>query len=326
MAKIKYYYDTETCRYERVKVSTFDLLINAIGLLFICLLIGFGFSLLYSKYFPSQQELRLMKENEDLLFSYDLVRKELSQINQMVAEIQKRDDNIYRVIMEADPLPREVRSAGAGGIQKYEELLEGRLTRKDLIISTLSKVDKVKRQLYIQAKSYDEVSEMATDKAQMLASIPAIQPVSNKDLFRFASGYGVRIHPIHKIKMMHWGCDFSAPQGTPIYATGDGKVELSGSEGDGYGIQVVIDHGFGYKTRYAHMSVTSVRRGQTVKRGQKIGEVGNTGQSVAPHLHYEVEYKGRKVDPIQFFANDLTPEQYDTMLKMATLENQALGY
>ncbi|MCS6833478.1 MAG: M23 family metallopeptidase [Flammeovirgaceae bacterium] len=325
MAKIKYYYDTETCRYERVKVSYLDITINAIGLLFFCLLLAFGLSLAYSKYFPSQREASLIKENEELILAYKLMQKELETIQKMMEELQHRDDNIYRVIFEAEPIPSDIRIAGIGGSKKYQDLMDKGLSQEQLIISTLEKIDKMKRQMYIQTKSYDEIIDLATNKAEMLASIPAIQPLFNEDLTRFASGYGMRIHPILKTKRMHTGVDFSAPQGTPIYATGDGvvtKVEFD----RGYGKFVEIDHGFGYVTRYAHMSKFDVRKGQRVKRGAKIGEVGNTGLSTAPHVHYEVIHNDRPVNPIMYFFSDLTAEQYDKLLKMSSIENQSLGY
>ncbi len=325
MAKIKYYYDTETCRYERVKTSKVDITINAVGILFLCTLIGFGFSLLYAKYFPSRNELKLIKENEDLLYSYELVEKEMESIREMMSTLEERDDNIYRVVFEAEPIPDEIRTAGAGGVRKYQDLIESGLARKELIVSTLDKLEHLKRQMYIQTKSYDEIVDMAKNKADMWSSIPAIQPVSNKELRRLASGYGYRIHPILKVKRMHTGIDFSAPRGTPIYATADGTVEIVNFD-RGYGKQVMIDHGFGYKSRYAHMFKFDVKKGQKVKRGQKIGEVGNTGLSTAPHLHYEIIYNSRKVDPINYFYGELTPEQYDVMLKMSSVENQSLGY
>ncbi|GAB4339587.1 MAG: M23 family metallopeptidase [Flammeovirgaceae bacterium] len=325
MAKIKYYYDTETCRYERVKVSYLDIALNAVGVLFFCILVGFGLSLVYSKYFPSRKEVSLMKENEELLYAYKLLQKEMESIQQMAKSLQERDDNIYRVVFEAEPIPSDVRMAGAGGSRKYQELIDKGLSQEELIVSSLEKIDQLKRQMYIQTKSYDEIVELATNKAEMLASIPAIQPLSNKDLTRFASGFGLRLHPILKTKRMHAGVDFSAPQGTPIYSTGDGvvtKVEFD----RGYGKFVEIDHGFGYVTRYGHMSKFDVRKGQRVKRGFKIGEVGNTGLSTAPHVHYEVIHNDRHVNPIMYFFGDLTAEQYDELLKMSNVENQSLGY
>ncbi|WP_044208128.1 M23 family metallopeptidase [Flammeovirga sp. OC4] len=326
MAKIKYYYDTETCRYERIRTSPFDMFINITGLLFACSLFGFFFSAIYIKYFPSAKEARLQKENADLLYSHKLLQKEVDDVKNVVASLQDRDDKIYRVIFEADPIPNEIRQAGTGGSQKYQDLLDKKLSREDMILGTLSKIDNLKRQMYIQTKSYDEIVDLALNKSEMLAAIPAIQPVDNKDLKRLASGFGMRIHPILKVKKMHAGIDFSAPKGTAIYATGDGKVIKTRKSNRGYGWEIEVDHGFGYVTKYAHMSKFDVKRGQKVYRGQKIGEVGSTGSSTAPHLHYEVIHKKRKVNPIRYFSKDVTADQYATLLEKASVENQSLGY
>ncbi|MEN7546722.1 M23 family metallopeptidase [Rapidithrix thailandica] len=325
MAKIKYYYDTETCRYERIKTSTTDIVINALGLMFLCITFGFIFSLIYSEYFPSSKEVQLIKENEDLLYSYDLLQKEIENTNDMLANLQDRDENIYRVIFEMDPIPMEIRNAGSGGSQKFQDLLDKKLSREKLIHGTLKKVDQLRRKMYIQTKSYDDLVEMAKNKNKLLAAMPAIQPIANKDLKRFASGFGYRLHPILKVKKMHTGCDFSAPKGTPIYATGDGVV-ITVEFNRGYGKQVEIDHGFGYITKYAHMNEFNVKKGQKVSRGQVIGKVGSTGLSVAPHLHYEVIHKGKKKNPVHYFYNDLSPEQFEILVEMASRENSSLGY
>ncbi|MEH0158698.1 M23 family metallopeptidase [Limibacter armeniacum] len=326
MAKIKYYYDTETCRYERIRTSNFDIIINGIGILFLCSVFGFIFSLVYDKYFPSAEEARLRKENDELLYQYELLDDEVQEANQVLAMLQDRDNNIYRVIFEADPIPSEVRTAGVGGSQKYQDLLDKKLSREDLITSSFEKIDNLKRQMYIQTKSYDDITELALNKAEMLSSIPAIQPVDNKNLKRLASGFGMRFHPILKVRKLHTGIDFSADKGTPIYATGNGKVTMAKKSNSGYGWQIEIDHGFGYATKYAHMSKFHVKNGEKVVRGQLIGEVGNTGRSTAPHLHYEVVYKGKKVNPIKYFTKDITPDQYSKLLEQASVENQSLGY
>ncbi len=326
MAKISYYYDTETCRYERVKTSKVDVVLNGLGLLSVCILFGFIISIVRSEYFPSQKEMQLKKENEDLLFSYNLLNKEVENLKKMMGNLQERDDNVYRVVFEAEPIPEQIRIAGAGGSERYQDLIDRKLSHEDLILGTMDKIERLKRQMYIQTKSYDQLFEMAMNKKEMLASIPAIRPISDQNLKRFASGFGYRIHPILKVRKMHTGCDFSAPVGTPIYATGDGTVVKVQRSLKGYGHEIEIDHGFGYVTKYAHMSKFDVRKGQKVTRGQKIGEVGNTGMSVAPHLHYEVIKDGRKIDPTNFFHGDLTPEEYEILLRKASEENQSLGY
>jgi murein DD-endopeptidase MepM/ murein hydrolase activator NlpD len=326
MAKIKYYYDTETCRYERVKTSTFEVGISVLGGLLLCAIFGGIFSLLHAKYFPSKREVELIKENSDLLYAYELLENDVNGLRKMLSSLQDRDDNIYRVIFEADPLPKEVRRAGTGGTQQLQELAERKLQREDIILSVAQKVESLKKQMYVQTKSYDEIAALAKRKTEMLTSIPAIQPLSNKDLKRFASGFGMRIDPILKVRKMHTGCDFSAPKGTPVYATGDGVVVTVESDAQGYGKQIEINHGFGYVTKYAHLSAFDVRLGQKVKRGQQIGKVGSTGKSVAPHLHYEIIYGGKKVDPVNYFHNDVTPEQYNELLRLGELENQSLGF
>lgn len=324
MSKIKYYYDTETCKYERIRVSKWDVFLNVLGFISLVLVAGICLIIVFDTYFESPKAARLKKENEELQFYYDMLSKDMERANDMLTSLQERDNHVYRTIFEAEPIPLSVRNAGVGGVERYKELLEDGLEREELILNTKEKVDKLKRQLYIQTKSYDDLLGMAEDKTEMLAAIPAIQPVSNKELRRLASGFGMRMHPIYKVKMMHPGIDFSAPQGTPIYATGAGKVVTVKSSFTGYGKQVEIDHGFGYTTKYAHMSDFNVKVGQTVERGQCIGYVGNTGTSTAPHLHYEILKDGDKVNPIHFFYQDITAEEYEVLVQLASIENQSL--
>lgn len=324
MAKIKYYYDTETCRYERIKTTKTDVALNLLGFLVVALILAFGISIVYTAYFPSHKELELTAQNQELLYQYELLDKEMNEVSQMLTALQERDDKLYRAIFEADPIPMEMRRGGTGGTKAYKELFTKKTKYGDLMVSTHRRVDNLKKQMYIQTKSYDELVDLVKNKEQMMASIPAIQPVAKKDMTRFASGYGMRVHPIYKVPKMHTGCDLTAPRGTPVYATGDGVVERSGW-GSGYGKVVDIDHGYGYKTRYAHLSKLNCRKGQKIKRGQLIGFVGSTGLSQAPHLHYEVHHKGRPVNPINYFFNDLTPEEYDQMLQLASQNRQPLG-
>ena len=245
----------------------------------------------------------------------------MSKIEVVLDDIQKRDDNIYRTIFEADPIPTSIRKQGFGGINRYKEL-EG-FSNSKIIIETSSKIDQLTKQLYLQSKSFDEIIDLTKDKLSMLASIPAIQPVSNKNLKRMASGYGYRIHPIYKTRKLHTGMDFSAKIGTEIYATGNGKISKVRRSKKGYGNYVEINHGYGYKTLYAHMSKSIVKKGQKVKRGEVIGYVGNTGTSVAPHLHYEVHKNGKKIDPVNFYYNDLSTEEYSKMLEISSQNNQS---
>ena len=272
-------------------------------------------------FFDSPKEKRLKREKEELLLQYKLLNKRIENLNKILADIQDRDDNIYRVIFEAEPIPANIRKAGFGGANRYKEL--EKLSNSELVIETAKKVDVLEKQIYIQSKSFDEIYQMAKEKENMLSSIPAIQPVSNKNLKRMASGFGYRIHPIYKTRKFHKGMDFSAPVGTKVYATGNGVVEKVAKDKTGYGTHVIINHGYGYKTVYAHLSKYLVKEGQKVHRGDLIGEVGNTGTSTAPHLHYEVLKNGKHVNPAYYYFNDLTPEEYDKMLQISSAANQS---
>ncbi|MEM6735586.1 MAG: M23 family metallopeptidase [Bacteroidota bacterium] len=325
MAKIKYYYDTESCRYERIKVSLWDVVLNLLGFLVVSSAIGLGIFFITDHYFESPTKAALRKENEELKLYYDILEKDMQEVSKMLSILEKRDDDIYRVIYGVEPVPEEIRSAGVGGSNRYRELLNKGLEREKLILANLQKIDHLKKQMYIQTKSYDEIVKMAKNKEERLASIPAIQPVSNKKLKRLASGYGMRMHPIYKVRRMHEGTDFSLPTGSPVYATGDGKVVATVSKFNGYGKYIKIKHGFGYQTLYAHLSQFLVRPGQLVKRGQVIGYSGNTGGSTAPHLHYEVIKNGKKVNPINYFYADVSDEEYAEIVRLSAKENQSLG-
>ena len=245
-------------------------------------------------------------------------------MDNMIGALQERDDNIYRVIFEADPIPSTIRQAGVGGTDRYRALREELIVREDLVISTFENIDKLKKQMYIQTKSYDDILQMAKNKSDMLASIPSIQPILNKDLKRLASGYGVRMHPILKVRRMHAGCDFSAPQGTPIFATGNGTVARALHDKTA-GNMIAIDHGYGYLTKYMHMVKFEAKKGQKVKRGDIIGYVGNTGRSKAPHCHYEIWKDKKHINPVNYFYNDVTDEEYDKLLELASRENESFG-
>jgi murein DD-endopeptidase MepM/ murein hydrolase activator NlpD len=275
------------------------------------------------QFFNSPKELMLKRENEQYAIQLDLLNKRVDKLSKVLEDIENRDDNIYRTIFEAEPIPSEVRKAGIGGADRYEDL-KG-YQNSQMIIETAQKIDRLSRELYIQSTSFDEVYRLAKNKAKMLASIPAIQPISNKSLKRIASGFGYRIHPIYKTWRMHTGIDFTAPIGTPIYATGDGVVERKKGKMTGYGKVVVIDHGYGYESLYAHMSKIIVKPGEKVKRGQVIGYVGNTGRSTGPHLHYEIKKNGKPVNPVHFFFQDLTPEEYEKVIEIASRPNQSMS-
>ena len=321
MAKVKYYYDTRTLSYKRIQLSILDKIKRTSLFLLTSIFFGFIMVIVFFQFVDSPKEKKLKREIDYLITNYQLIENKMSQLELVLDDIRHRDDNIYRVIFEAEPIPNSIRKAGFGGINRYAELRG--YSNSKLVEENTKKVDQLTKQLYIQSKSFDEVINLAKNKTDMLASIPAIQPVSNKDLSRMASGYGYRIHPIYKTRKLHTGMDFSAPRGTPIYATGNGEVTKVRRSRRGYGNYVEITHGFGYKTLYAHMSKYIVRKGQKVTRGEIIGYVGSTGTSVAPHLHYEVHKDNRKINPVNFYYNDLTPEEYEKMLELSAQPNQS---
>lgn len=325
MAKIKYYYDTETCKYERVKTRTSDVILNALGFLSLTVVIAIVFIVIWANYFPSPKDLVRENEVKEAQYYLEYFKKEVAALEENVARVENRDDNIYRKVLGAEPIDKSVRDAGVGGADRYADIKEKNVIHSDMIVGLHEQIDKLKRKLYIESKSQDEVVHLAEMKEKQNAAIPAIQPVSNEKLLALASGYGLRIHPIYKVKKMHTGIDFAAAIGTPIYATADGVIEEVSVKFSGYGKMVVIDHGFGYKTRYAHMHDFTVRNGQNVKRGELIGYVGNTGLSTAPHLHYEVMLNNVHINPVHYFFNDLSAAEYEKVIELASIENQSLG-
>jgi murein DD-endopeptidase MepM/ murein hydrolase activator NlpD len=325
MARIKYYYDTETCKYERIKTTSGDIFLNALGLLSLTLAMAVGLVVLYSNYFESPRELLLSNEVKEMEYLYQNLNKEVSKLDNELAHLEHRDDNIYRAVLGAEPIDKSVREAGVGGVDRYEDIKKKDLVHEDFLIKLHERVDKLKRKVYIESKSQDDVIALAENKEKLLAAIPAIQPVANRELIALASGFGMRIHPVYKVRKMHTGVDFAAAIGTPIYATADGIIDKLEVSFSGYGKQLEIDHGFGYRTRFAHMHGFAVRYGQKVKRGDLIGYVGETGLSTAPHLHYEVFVNGIHVNPIHYFFNDLNAKEYEKVIELASIENQSLG-
>lgn len=321
MSKIRYKFDPKTLTYQKTERTFKDLLKKAFSYLFIGLFLA-GL-IIFSAYniWESPKEKILQRENKRIAHQYEILNKKLNFLEEIVDDMRKRDDDIYRVIFEAEPIADNIRTQGYGGVNLYKDLED--MQNSEIVVNSAKKIDLLSRKLYVQSKSYDEVFALAKNKTEMLASIPAIQPISNKDLRRLASGFGYRTHPIYKTKHLHTGIDFSAPTGTEIYATGDGRVVAADKNARGYGNHVVIDHGYGYKTLYAHMARIQARKGQKVKRGDVIGYVGSTGTSTAPHLHYEVIKNGKKINPINFFFNDLTPEEYDEIIELSSQPNQS---
>ncbi|MFN3528335.1 MAG: M23 family metallopeptidase [Bacteroidia bacterium] len=320
MARVKYYYNASKLKYEKVEMSWKRLLLRIFGFLSATAVFAFVIIAIAYTYLDSPKEKQLKREISQLELQYKLMNQKLDLMDKALGDLQNRDDNIYRVVFEAEPIPENTRRAGFSG-NDYRQLQN--YSNSQLMIETANRVNTLAKQLYIQSKSYDEVVSMVKDKSALLAAIPAIQPVSNKDLTRIGSGFGYRIDPIYKTIKMHEGIDFTAPMRTEIYATGDGKVVEIKRLDKGYGNAVIIDHGYGYKTLYAHMSRFNVRLGQKVSRGEVIGFVGNTGKSTAPHLHYEVIKDGVKVNPVNFFYNDISPDQYDLLIQNASIVNQA---
>lgn len=325
MAKIKYYYDTEACKYVRVQTKTGDVILNVLGVVSLTMAMAVGLLLLYSNYFESPKELMLKNEVKEMEFYYQDLKQKVENLDEILAEMSYRDDNIYRVVLGSEPIDKSIREAGVGGAERYKEITSKDISHEDIIVALNESVDKLRRKVYIESKSHDEILELAENKEKLFAAIPAIQPVPKKQTVVLASGYGIRIHPIYKVRKMHHGIDFAAPIGTPIYAAADGTVENVEISFTGYGKKVEIDHGFGYRTRYAHMHMFVVRNGQHVKRGDLIGYVGDTGLSTAPHLHYEVFINGAQVNPIHYFFNDLNPAEYAKIIELASIENQSLG-
>ncbi|MBP5135397.1 MAG: M23 family metallopeptidase [Paludibacteraceae bacterium] len=314
MAKPKYHYNPKTLMYEKVKHSFSYYLKQVLFHLFSSISLGLLFFVAFIFLFDSPREKQLADQNRRLQSQYNLLNKKMDVMQEVLTDIQLRDNNMYRVIYQAEPIPEEVRNAEYVGDAQYKELQNS--SNAELMVNTTKRLDRLAKQLYIQSLSLDEIVELAKQNKERLQCIPAIQPVLNKDLKRTASGYGVRIDPIYQTPKFHAGMDFSATTGSDIFVTGDGTVTFTGWK-QGYGNTVVVSHGYGYETLYAHMSKITARRGAKVKRGETIGEVGNTGKSTGPHLHYEVRYRGNPQNPQNYYFMDLSPQEYDEMLQIS---------
>lgn len=314
MRKVYYIYNPRTRTYDRAYPTVRQRALSILRRLFVGMGLGAGCFLMLLLLFgsPSEKELRI--ENSRLLAQYNVLSHRIDESLRVLQDIEQRDDNLYRVVLQADPVSDALRGAGYGGTNRYEHLRD--MANATLVINTTSKLDLLNRRLYIQSRSFDEVVELCKGHDEMLRCIPAIMPVANKNLRQTASGYGMRIDPIYKTAKFHAGMDFSANIGTPVYATGDGTVTKAGWE-TAYGNLIRVDHGFGYVTWYAHLSKCRVRPGQRVVRGEVIGEVGNTGKSTGPHLHYEVRLKGKVQNPVNYYFMDLSAEDYDRMIQLA---------
>ncbi len=314
MRKVYYIYNPQTKTYDRIYPPFRQLALSILRRLFIGMGLGAGSFIILLLIFGSPSEKELRKENSQLLAQYNVLSRRLDEAMGVLQDIQQRDDNLYRVIFMADPVSPAIRQAGYGGTNRYEQLMD--MANSKLVINTTQKMDVLSKQLYIQSKSFDDVVAMCKNHDQMLKCIPAIQPISNKDLRKTASGYGTRIDPIYGTTKFHAGMDFSAHPGTDVYATGDGTVVKMGWE-TGYGNTVEIDHGFGYRTRYAHLQEFRTKLGKKVVRGEVIAGVGSTGKSTGPHLHYEVHVKGQVVNPVNYYFMDFSPEDSDRLIQIA---------
>jgi murein DD-endopeptidase MepM/ murein hydrolase activator NlpD len=322
MRKIKYYYNTHTLRFEKLITPFRVMLLRIFGFIAAALVTAFIIVVIAFEYLDSPKEKILKAENYAMKENYQILNARLNELQKKMIELERRDNDVYRAIFEADPIPDSARileMERSKELQYVETLGESELAR-----SLADQLNNLSGRLAYQVKSYGEIDNMLKNKEKLLAGIPAIQPVSNKNLTRIASGFGNRIDPVYKVSKFHAGLDFTAPQGTPIYATADGRVTTAGASSGGYGVHVVINHGYGYETLYGHMVRVKARVGQIVKRGEVIGWVGNTGKSTGPHCHYEVHKNKSPIDPIYYFYNDLTPAQFDMLLKLAASGNQSL--
>lgn len=322
MKKIKYFFNTHTLRFEKVEVPFRVRLLQSIGFIVASIVTAIIIVILIFQYIDSPKEKLLRQQNEAYKANYSVLQDRVNQLELQMVELENRDNEVYRSIFEADPIPDSARLKEMEAKKEFRAIQN--LSSTELTDNMTSQLNKLSLRVSFQDASYLEINNLVKNKEKLLKAIPAIQPVSNKDLKRIGSGFGSRIDPIYKNIRMHAGIDFTAPAGTPIYATADGVVEAAGFSSDGYGNKVVINHSFGYQTLYGHMFKVIARNGQSVTRGQVIGYVGSTGKSTGPHCHYEVRKRGIKVDPIYYFYNDLTPEQFDRILKAAANNKQSL--
>jgi len=314
MAKKKFHFNPETLSYEQIEhtIAHFlkQLLIHALS----GVSLGAVFFFIFVSTIQSPEEKQLSEEKRNMQAQYKVLDRQFDEVQSVLSDLQQRDDNLYRVVFQADPIPLSVRRGTSANTEYYQQLLD--MTNSEIVVSTTQKLNELKKELYIQSKSYDDIVVMAKNKESMLQCLPAIQPVLNKNLTRMASGYGWRIDPVYHTRRFHEGMDFTAPIGTDIYATANGTVQSAGWQ-QGYGNCVQVNHGYGYVTLYGHMSSIKVRIGQPVKRGEVIGLVGSTGKSTGPHLHYEVHYRGQVMNPQNYYYLDLSPAEYDRMVQMS---------
>jgi murein DD-endopeptidase MepM/ murein hydrolase activator NlpD len=322
--KVKYYYDTENLAYHKIKPKKAKSLGYAALFLIASALFGFlcFIVLLNTPYFETPKDKSQARTIENLKLNYKILDKKIDELDAVLANVEDRDNNIYRVYFNNAPISQMPKKKGIITQERFKELLSS--NNEQLVSNTTDRVDMISKRLVIQSKSLDEILKLSKAKEKFLASIPAIQPVKNEQLKRMASGYGYRTDPFTKARKMHEGMDFTAPTGTPIYATGDGVIERADAGASGFGNHIVIQHGYGYETLYAHLSRYKARVGQHVKRGDIIGFVGSTGRSEGPHCHYEVHKNGQPINPLNFYYGNISAVEYTAIAKLATQENQSL--
>lgn len=321
MPRTKYKFNPESLSFDRVRLGMRAILFRFLAYFTGSLIVAAVYWVVFAAFFDSPKEKALEREIEQMTIQYDLINREMVNIESVLDDLQKTDDNLYRTIFEAEPIPSTLRGAGEGGVNRYKSL-EGYNNSK-IVIETANRLDNIRKRVYVQSRSFDDLVQLALRKEDMLRCIPAILPIYNKDLTRTSSGFGLRIHPFYKITRFHNGMDFTAPTGTNIYATGEGVVTGVIPDKRGLGNHIILDHGFGYTSIYAHLNGFNVRKGQKVQRGDVIGYVGSTGMSLAPHLHYEIKINGRNVDPVNYYFNDLSPEEYVRMIEIALKTGQS---
>ncbi len=325
MRREKFIYNRQTLQYEKVRLSNKEIFLRIFGLTSAVLVSGFLFTMLIWKFFPSPQEQMLLSEIDHMKGDFKTLYADYQTMGKALTNIHERDVRVHRLVLEMDPIDDAVWEGGIGGHDRYAKYKNYR-NSGELLTQIHQKVDKLKRQMVVQSESLDDIENMAKEKEAMLAALPSIKPVRSDKLNRrvnLLSGFGYRMHPIQKVIKMHAGIDFSSPRGTSIQATGNGVVKMVKRSRSGYGLHVVISHGYGYETLYGHMSKVDVKVGQKVKKGQHIGKVGSTGTSTAPHCHYEVHYKGKAVNPIDYVLDGLTPKEYAELVRLAELDNQS---
>jgi murein DD-endopeptidase MepM/ murein hydrolase activator NlpD len=321
MPKSRYRFNPESLSFDKVKLGFRDVLLRGLSYLVGSLLVAIVYYVIYASFFDSPKEKALLREIGQLTLQYDIIHREMENLDKVIGQLEEKDDNLYRTIFEAEPIPETQRESGVGGINRYKDL-EG-YNNSSIVVETAKRLDYLKKKVVVQSKSYDELYVLAKNKEAMLGAIPAIMPISNKDLTRTASGFGLRIHPFYKIVKFHAGMDFTAPLGTEVYVTGNGTVDAVMPSLRGLGNHIIINHGFGIISIYAHLDRFNVRKGQKVRRGDVIGFVGSTGMSLAPHLHYEIKVNNVNVDPVNYYFNDLTSAEYEQMIEIASKTGQS---